>query len=93
MVLPLRYDCFRHAQPILNYALSWVHAPETTAVSSSWKKTPIGIGVSVSKVYVTFCGAAAKLRATVTVEVPRSHTQLDRQAHTGRFRMRDQLVA
>jgi hypothetical protein len=36
-----------------------VHKTETTALLRSWKKTPIGIQVSVSKVYVTFCGAAA----------------------------------
>jgi hypothetical protein len=35
------------------------HTTETTALSRSWKKTKIGILVSVSKVYVTFCGAAA----------------------------------
>jgi len=35
------------------------HTTETTALSRSWKKTAIGIGVSVSKVYVTFCGAVA----------------------------------
>ena len=54
MVLLLRYDKFRHAQSILKNALSWVHTPETTAASSSWKKTPIGIRVSVSKAEVTF---------------------------------------
>jgi hypothetical protein len=44
-----------------------VHTTDTTALSSSWKKTKIGIGVSVSKVYVTFSGAAVRLRARVTV--------------------------
>jgi hypothetical protein len=47
-VFPLRYDFFQHAQPT-----------EKTALSRNWKKTPIGIRVSVSKVYVIFCGAAA----------------------------------
>jgi len=47
---------------------------ETTVLLRSWKKTPTAIRVSVSKIYVTFCGAAAKLRARMTVEVPRSHT-------------------
>jgi hypothetical protein len=32
---------------------------EIMAQSGRWKKTPIGIRVCVSKVYVTFCGAAA----------------------------------
>jgi len=31
-----------------------VHTTETNAKSSSWQKAPIGIRVSVSKVYVTF---------------------------------------
>jgi hypothetical protein len=52
-----------------------VHTTETTALSSSWKKTPTAIPVFVSKLYFTFCGAAAKLKAVVTVcDVPRSHT-------------------
>jgi len=31
-----------------------VHKTETTALSRSWKKTTTAIGVSVSKLYVTF---------------------------------------
>ena len=44
-----------------------LHTTETTGLSRSWKKTLTAIGVSVSKLYVTFCGAAAKLKARVTV--------------------------
>jgi hypothetical protein len=40
---------------------------ETTALSRSWKKTATAIGVFVSKLYVTFCGAADRLWARVTV--------------------------
>ena len=43
------------------------HTTETTGLLRSWKKTLTAIGVSVSKLYVTFCGAAAKLKARVTV--------------------------
>jgi len=42
----------------------------------SWKKKVTAIGESVSKLYITFCIAAAKLGARVTVvEAPRSGTE------------------
>jgi len=44
-----------------------VHTTQTTALSRSSKKTATAVGVSVSKLYVTLCGAAAKLRVRVTV--------------------------
>ena len=50
-----------------NMPCNRIHTTGTNTLSRSWKKTPVEIQVSVSKVYVTFCGAAAKLRARVTV--------------------------
>jgi len=42
---------------------------------------------------LSFCGAAAKLRAKVTfVDVPRSHTQLDTDNPVGLLQTCDQLV-
>jgi hypothetical protein len=64
------YNLFR------NMPYKRVHMSETTARSNSWKKTPIGFRVSVSKVYVTFCGAAANWGiGWLFVEVHRSYTQ------------------
>jgi hypothetical protein len=61
-IFPLRCDFFQHA-----------HATEKTALSRNWKKTPIGIRMSVSKVYVTVCGAAANWGLEgLFVEFPRS---------------------
>jgi len=56
-----------------------VHTTETTALSRILKKTPIGIRVSVSKVYVIFCGAVANWGLQwLFVGVPRSdkHTNV-----------------
>jgi hypothetical protein len=50
------------------------------ALSRRWKKPATAFRVSVSKLYVTFCGAAVKQKAMVIVEVPRSHTV--RRKHT-----------
>jgi len=57
----------KHAKLILKCGLEKVQATEKTALLRSWKKKPTAIGVSVSKLYVTFYGAAAKLKARVTV--------------------------
>jgi len=46
------------------------HTTETTEMSKSWKKKPTAIGASVSKLYVTFCGAATNL-------ILKAHAQLD----------------
>jgi len=43
------------------------HTNEPAALSRSWKKTATAIRVSVSKFYVSLCGAAAKLKTRVTV--------------------------
>jgi len=51
----------------MNVPYERVHKADTSELWRSWKKTPTAIGVSVSKLYVTLCGAAAKLRARVTV--------------------------
>jgi len=72
------------------------HATETTALSRDWKKTPTAIRVSVSKVYVTFCGAAANWGLEwLFVGVPRSHKFRHTHTHiAGILRMSDyQLVA
>ena len=57
----------KHAKLILKCDLEKVHATEKTAQLRSWKKTPTAIGMYVSKLHVTFCGAAAKLKARMTV--------------------------
>jgi hypothetical protein len=51
----------------LNVPYKMNYRDEPTALSRNWKETATAIPVSVSKLYVTFCGAAAKLRARVTV--------------------------
>jgi hypothetical protein len=56
-VLPVKILAFN--TNILKCALEKFHTTETPALSRSWKKKPIAIRVSVSKYYVTFCGAAA----------------------------------
>jgi len=67
-VFPLRYVVFVMHSRFWNMPYNTVHTTETTALSRSWKKTPIGIRVSVSKVYIiSFCGAAFKMKARVTV--------------------------
>jgi hypothetical protein len=64
-----------------------VHTTKTTALLRSWKKTAIGIQVSVSKVYVTFCGAAANCGLErLFVEVHRSQTIRHTHTHDGRTR-------
>ena len=70
------------------------HTTETTALSRSWKKTAIGIRVSVSKFYVTFCGAAANWGLEwLFVYVPRSNTHIIRhtneQTHTNTHTRQD----
>jgi hypothetical protein len=50
-----------------NVSYNRVHTNETTTLSRSWKRTPTEIRLSVSKLYVSFCGAATKLRARATV--------------------------
>ena len=86
-VFPLRYDCFRHAHPT-----------KKTSLSGNCKKTPIGIQVSVSKVYVTFflwCCRKNWVLQWLFVVVPRSHTIRHTHTHThtaGLLRMSDQLV-
>ena len=71
-IAPARYSpediiAFDTSCQFYNVPYKRPHTTETTALSKSWKKTPTAIGVSVSKLYVTFCGAAAKLKARVTV--------------------------
>jgi len=71
-IAPVRYylwdmiACDTHSR-FWNMHYERVDRTETAALSWSWKKTPIGLPASVSKVYFTFCGAAVKLRARVTV--------------------------
>jgi len=56
------------------------YTTEPNVLLRSWKKTATVIQVSVSKLYVTFCGAEVKVNARMTVEVPRS--QRVRHRHT-----------
>ena len=58
---------FNTCNLLFNVPYKRVQTTETTALLRSWKKTATEIGLSVSKLYVTFCGAAAKLRARETV--------------------------
>jgi hypothetical protein len=63
-----------------NMPYQTVHTTDTTALSRSWQKTAIGIRVSVSKVYVTFCGAAANRGLEwLFVEGHRSYTIIHTQ--------------
>jgi hypothetical protein len=56
---------------------------ETTAISESCKETPTAIRACVSNFRLLyFCGAAAKLKARMTVEVSRSHTDTDTDTDT-----------
>jgi len=50
--------CDTHSR-FCNTPYQKVHTIETAALWRIWKKTLTAIGVSVSKVYVTFCGSAA----------------------------------
>jgi len=89
---PLKYDCFRHTQQILKYILK--KGPH------DWNNRTVDININgvagrrrrleseclwVKFMLLSFCDAADKLRTRVTVEVHRSHTQLD--AHKLRARV------
>jgi hypothetical protein len=78
-----------------NMPYQTVHTTETTAVLRSWKKTTIGIRVSVSKVYVTFCGAAANWGLQWLLRFI-ENTQLDKHTPTrkisGFLGISDQVV-
>jgi len=79
----LRYDWLRRANSLWIGPYQKVHTTVTSALLRSWKKTPIGIRGSVSKIYVTLFGAAANWGLEwLFVEVPRPHTQLDTQTNT-----------
>jgi len=64
---PRRLYRFRRYKSFRNVLYKMVHTNETTALLRSWKKTLTTIRLSVSKLYVTLCGAAGNLRASVTV--------------------------
>jgi len=101
-VFPLRYDCFRHAQPIVKYDLKRVHTTEITALSililMGWLEDDADWNPNVCR-YSLFYFLSVVLQPNLRlewlfVEVPRSNTQLDTHAHTtGLLRRSDQLVA
>ena len=81
-VFQWRYLCLRQVQLFLKCALYKVHTAETNALSRSWKKTATAVGVSVSKLYVTFCGSSSKLRASWTLCPGSKFTKNWTQPHT-----------
>ena len=62
-----RYVCFRHVQLILKCATWKEPQGWNTCTVEELEEDGDTIQVSVSNLYVTFCGAAAKLRDRVTV--------------------------
>ena len=80
ILVTLRCSCeemfaFYTCSLFLNVPCNRVHTTETTAQSSSWKKTSTTIRVSVSQLYViSLCCAAARLNTRVTLKVSRSHS-------------------
>ena len=97
-LFPQRYDCLRHAQQIMRYQT--VHTSETTALSISWKQKPIGIRVSVSKVYVNFflwcCSQTEGYSDCLLRFLDHTHTHTHTHVYTltaGLLKMSDQLVA
>jgi len=93
-VFPLRYDCLRHVQQIPKCAfLKDPHNWNNRTVEELEEVLDCDLIVCKYNLCYFLCGAAAKLRSMLTVDVRRPPKQLDTQKHTvGSLRTSENFV-